>query len=63
MSKRCEICGKTKSFGNKVTFSNKKSSRTWSPNVKKVKVVVDGTTKRLNVCTRCLRSGNVQRAI
>ena len=25
MSKRCEICGKTKSFGNKVTFSNKKS--------------------------------------
>ncbi|HPP30867.1 MAG TPA: 50S ribosomal protein L28 [Soehngenia sp.] len=63
MSKRCEICGKTKSFGNKVTFSNKKSSRTWSPNVRKVKVVVDGTTKRLNVCTRCLRSGNVQRAI
>ncbi|MBC7088272.1 MAG: 50S ribosomal protein L28 [Tissierellales bacterium] len=63
MSKRCEICGKTKSFGNKVTFSNKKSSRTWSPNVRKVKVVVEGTTKRLNVCTRCLRSGHVQRAI
>ena len=63
MAKKCEVCGKTKSFGNKVTFSNKKSSRTWAPNIRRVKAIVNGTPKRMSVCTRCLRSGNVQRAI
>lgn len=63
MSKRCEICGKEKTFGKKVSFSNRKSSRTWSPNIKKVKAIVDGSPKRIYVCTRCLRSGNVTRAL
>ncbi|NMA48480.1 MAG: 50S ribosomal protein L28 [Tissierellia bacterium] len=63
MAKICEICGKTKSFGNKVTFSNKRSSRTWAPNIRRVKADVNGTVKRINVCTRCLRSGYVKRAI
>ncbi|MBQ2449785.1 MAG: 50S ribosomal protein L28, partial [Peptococcaceae bacterium] len=27
-----------------------------------VRVVVNGTPKKMNVCTRCLRSGKVQRA-
>ena len=63
MAKVCEVCGKGKVFGNKVTFSNKKSSRSWLPNIRKVKAVVKGSTKRINVCTRCLRSGNVERAI
>ena len=61
MSKRCAICDKSKLFGNKVTFSNRKSSRAWAPNVRKVRVVVDGTTKKINVCTTCLKSGFVQR--
>ena len=57
MSKRCVVCDKTKVFGNKVTFSNRKSSRSWSANVRKVRVVIDGTTKKVNVCTTCLKSG------
>jgi len=63
MSKICEVCGKSKVFGNKVTFSNKKSSRTWSPNIRKVRAVVNGSVKKISVCTRCLRSGYVTRAI
>lgn len=63
MSKKCDICGKGKVFGNNVTFSNKKSSRSWSPNVRKVKAIVNGAPKRINVCTRCLRSGKVERAL
>ncbi len=63
MAKICEVCGKSKVFGNKVTFSNKKSSRTWSPNIRKVRAVVNGSVKRINVCTRCLRSGYVTRAV
>jgi len=63
MANYCEICGKGKMSGHKVAFSNKKNNRTWSPNIRKVRAVVDGTTKRINVCTRCLRSGYVERAL
>lgn len=63
MAKSCEICGKKRVFGNKVTFSNKKNKRSWAPNVRRVKAKVNGSVKRINVCTRCLRSGYVERAL
>lgn len=62
MSKMCSVCGKGKISGNKVSHSNKHSRRSWSANLRNVRVVVDGTPKRESVCTRCLRSGKVERA-
>ncbi|MDO4661815.1 MAG: 50S ribosomal protein L28 [Tissierellia bacterium] len=62
MSRTCEICGKSTSFGNKVTFSHRRLNRKFAPNVHKVRVVVDGTNKRMNVCSKCLKHGKVQRA-
>ncbi len=59
---KCEVCGKSVVFGLKVSHSNRKTNRTWKPNVKKVKVVVNGTHKSMNVCSRCLRSNKVERA-
>lgn len=61
MSKRCAICDKTKLFGNKVTFSHRKSSRSWSANIRKVRVLVNGSPRKINVCTTCLKSGFVER--
>ncbi len=61
MAKYCEICGKGITTGNNVSHSNRKSKRTWAPNVQRVSAVVDGAPKRLYVCTRCLRSGKVVR--
>ena len=63
MGKFCEVCAKGSMSGHNVSHSNRKSNRIWAPNVQRVRVVVDGQAKRLNVCTRCLRSGNVQRAL
>ncbi|MBO8167832.1 MAG: 50S ribosomal protein L28 [Thermoanaerobacteraceae bacterium] len=60
---KCEVCGKGVVTGNKVSHSNIKTKRTWAPNLQKVKALVDGSPKRIYVCTRCLRSGKVQRAI
>ena len=60
---KCEICGKSVSFGIKVSHSHRRSNRTWKPNIRRVREVVNGTPKQMNVCTRCLRSGKVQRAI
>ena len=60
---KCEYCGKDVSFGIKVSHSHRRSNRTWKPNVRRVKAVVNGTPKRVYACTRCLRSGKVTRAI
>lgn len=63
MGKFCEICEKGTLNGNNVSHSNRKSHRTWAPNVQRVRVEMDGQVKHVNVCTRCLRSGKVQRAL
>ena len=60
---KCDICSKEIAFGIKVSHSHRRSNRTWKPNVKKVKAIIDGSPRRVNVCTRCLRSGKVTRAI
>ena len=60
---KCDICGKGVSFGAKVSHSYRHSNRTWKPNIKRVKAIVDGSPKRVHACTRCLRSGKVVRAV
>lgn len=61
MSRECYICGKGAISGNTVSHSNIHTKRTWKPNLRKVKIVEDGTVKTVNVCTRCLRSDKVER--
>lgn len=63
MAKVCEVCGKGTISGNIITHSDRKIRRTWKPNIRRIRVVENGTSKRKSVCTRCLRSGKVQRAI
>ncbi|MEA4827745.1 50S ribosomal protein L28 [Clostridium sp. JNZ J1-5] len=63
MSKQCEVCGKGVISGVQYSHSHRQSKRRWAPNIKSVKAIVSGTPKTINVCTRCLRSGKVQRAI
>lgn len=57
MARKCDVCGKGPIVGNKVSHAHNLTKRRWLPNLQKVKVKVDGTPKRLNVCTRCIRSG------
>jgi len=63
MAKFCEICGKGTVSGNIITHSDRKIKRTWKPNVRKLAVIENGVQKKKFVCTRCIRSGKVQRAI
>ena len=60
---KCDICGKGVTFGIKVSHSHRRANRAWKPNVKRVKAIVDGTPRHVYVCTRCLRSTKVERAI
>ena len=63
MASLCEVCGKGEKSGFNVSHSHLKTKRTWKPNIQRVKASVDGAVKKVNVCTRCLRSGKVTRAI
>ena len=62
----CEICQKTASHGNKLSITrshiSKRSPRTWKPNLRRVKVIINGQTKRIYVCAKCLKDGKVKRA-
>ena len=63
MANYCEICGKGTVTGMNVSHSHLKTKRNWKPNIQRVRAIVDGEVKRVNVCTRCLRSGKVQRDV
>ncbi len=63
MARKCEICGKSVVVGMQLSHSHIRTKRTWAPNLQRVKAIVNGSPRRIMVCTRCLRSGKVQRAI
>jgi large subunit ribosomal protein L28 len=58
---KCDICGKIVRTGMNVSHSHIRTKRQWKPNLQTVHAVVDGTPKKVTACTRCLRSGKVQR--
>lgn len=63
MARQCEVCGKTPGTGHHVSHSNIKTKRRFLPNLQRVRAMVGGRAQRVVVCTRCLRTGRVQRAI
>ncbi len=60
---KCEICDKEVQFSLQVSHSHRRTARTFKPNVQTVRANVNGVAKKMNVCTKCLRSGKVQRAV
>lgn len=63
MPKVCEICGKGPLFGHSVSHSHKASKKKWKPNLQHIKARTNSGVRRIWVCTRCLRSGRVTKAL
>lgn len=61
MSQVCTVCGKKPVAGRNVSHSHRVTNRVFHPNIQSVKAVVDGSVKKVNVCTKCLKAGKVQR--
>lgn len=61
MAKKCDICGKGPMFGHKVSHAHNVTNRRFDPNLHPVKALLNGDVKKVKVCTRCLRSGAVQK--
>ena len=63
MASVCEVCGKQPSFGMTVSHSHKRNRRRWNPNIQRVRALVNGAAKRMNVCTGCLKAGKITKAV
>ena len=58
---KCEMCGKGPQFGHNVSHSKRATKRRFKPNIQRVRVEVNGQTRRMYLCTRCLRTMNKTR--
>ena len=75
MAKRCAVCGKGPTFGSTITRRGvakkaggvgirivRRNARRFLPNLQRIRVRIEGVVQPVRVCTRCLRSGRVQKA-
>lgn len=62
MAKVCSVCGKKPVSGNNVSHAHNKTKRRFMPNLQKIRVNTGGVNKRQFVCTRCIKSGKVEKA-
>ncbi|SEM32358.1 LSU ribosomal protein L28P [Syntrophus gentianae] len=65
MSRVCDVCGKGPAVGNNVSHANNKTKKVWYPNLQRIRCLDNktGAVKKVKVCTRCLRSGFVKKAL
>ena len=77
MARVCEVCGKGPQMGNRIETRGKakylggvgtkitgKTRRQFRPNLQRVRVALpDGGAKRVKVCTSCIRSGFIKKAV
>ena len=61
---KCEICGKAVTYGNRISIArshvSRRASRTWKPNLRTVRIKVNGEAKKMSVCSKCLRSAKLE---
>jgi large subunit ribosomal protein L28 len=62
MAKVCEVCGRGPQFGNKISHAHNVTKRRWNVNLQKVRALIAGATKRIRVCTSCIKNGKVLKA-
>ncbi|MCX7887383.1 MAG: 50S ribosomal protein L28 [Verrucomicrobiae bacterium] len=76
MSRICQICGKRPARGSSILRRGQPKKkggigqhvtavtpRRFFPNLQTVRALVNGHTRRVRVCTACLRSGRIQKAV
>jgi len=63
MARVCDICGKHVQHGQNVSHANNVTKRRWEVNLQPVRAIVEGRPKRIRVCTRCIRTGRVQKSM
>lgn len=62
MARVCEVCGRGPQFGHRISHAHNVTKRRWNLNLQTVRAIVNGASRRMRVCTSCIRSGKVQKA-
>jgi len=62
MAKVCDVCGRGPQFGHRVSHAHNVTNRRWNINLQEVRAIVKGASKRIRVCTSCIKSGKVEKA-
>jgi len=75
MARECYICGKKPVSGGTVSRRGMAKSkggvgqkitgrtlRRFSPNLQSVRALIGGETKRIKICTKCLKAGKIKKA-
>lgn len=62
MARVCDVCGRGPVFGHKVSHAHNVTNRRWNINLQSVRAMINGATKRIRVCTTCIRNNKVQKA-
>lgn len=76
MGAECQLCGRKKSVGYKLSrrglakrkggvgqHISGRSRREFKPNLQTARILINGTVKRVRLCTRCLRSPKVTKVV
>ncbi|HEY3156995.1 MAG TPA: 50S ribosomal protein L28 [Candidatus Eisenbacteria bacterium] len=63
MARTCDICGKGVLHGQNVSHAHNVTKRRWEVNLQTVRAVVQGRPRTIRACTRCIRSGAVQKGM
>lgn len=63
MARECELCGKIRAAGNNVSHANNRTKRVFRPNLQTIRALINGATRRILACTRCIRSGKIKKAV
>ena len=59
---KCENCGKGIMYGHNVSHSKRRTRRIFKPNLHKVRVSFSRVSKRMKLCTKCLRKLKTQKS-
>lgn len=62
INRACEICGRGPRVAHRISHAHNVSKRRQLPNIHRVHALINRTPRHIHVCTRCLRSGKVQKA-
>lgn len=62
MAKVCAVCGRGPQFGNRISHAHNVTKRRWNINLQKVRTLISGTSRKLRVCTSCIKNGKIEKA-
>jgi large subunit ribosomal protein L28 len=56
MAFKCDNCGKHQIMGNRVSHAKNRTRHAFKPNIQKKKIMVDGISMRMKLCTSCIKT-------